>query len=107
MMALTNSAGNASSARMVAMKMPHTVSGMRIIVMPRAARLQHGHHVVQAAHREADDEDRERNEHQDDAPVRARRAGEDRLRRVQRPAGARSGPPGTKKLAISTSTASR
>ena len=35
MMALTNSAGNASSARMVAMKMPHTVSGRRIIVMPR------------------------------------------------------------------------
>ena len=35
MMALTNKAGNASSARMVAMKMPHTVSGRRIIVMPR------------------------------------------------------------------------
>ena len=35
MMALTNSAGNASSARMVAMKMPHTVSGRRIIVIPR------------------------------------------------------------------------
>ena len=35
MMALTNRAGNASSARMVAMKMPHTVSGRRIIVMPR------------------------------------------------------------------------
>ncbi len=35
MMAETNSAGNASSARMVAMKMPHTVSGMRSNVMPR------------------------------------------------------------------------
>ncbi len=32
---LTNSAGKASSARMVATKMPHTVSGMRIKVMPR------------------------------------------------------------------------
>ena len=35
MTAATNSAGKASSARMVAMKMPHTVSGMRISVMPR------------------------------------------------------------------------
>ena len=35
MIALTNSAGNASSARIVAMKMPHTVSGRRIIVIPR------------------------------------------------------------------------
>ena len=35
MMPLTKSAGNASSASTVAMKMPHTVSGMRIIVMPR------------------------------------------------------------------------
>ena len=35
MMALTNSAGNASSARIVAMKMPQIVSGSRIIVMPR------------------------------------------------------------------------
>ncbi len=35
MIALTNSAGNASSARIVAMKMPHTVSGSRIIVIPR------------------------------------------------------------------------
>ena len=35
MMQLTNSAGNASSASTVAMKMPHTVSGMRIRVMPR------------------------------------------------------------------------
>ena len=33
--ALTNKAGNASSARMVAMKMPHTVSGSRISVIPR------------------------------------------------------------------------
>jgi len=31
---LTKRAGNASSARMVAMKMPHTVSGMRSRVMP-------------------------------------------------------------------------
>ena len=35
MMALTNKAGKASSARMVAMKMPHTVKGIRIIVIPR------------------------------------------------------------------------
>ena len=35
MIALTNSAGNASRPRIVAMKMPHTVSGRRIIVMPR------------------------------------------------------------------------
>ena len=35
MMAATNKAGNARSARMVATKMPHTDSGMRIIVMPR------------------------------------------------------------------------
>jgi hypothetical protein len=35
MMADTNSAGNASSARMVAMRMPHTESGMRSSVMPR------------------------------------------------------------------------
>ena len=32
----TNSAGKASSAITVAMKIPHTVSGMRISVMPRA-----------------------------------------------------------------------
>ena len=31
----TNSAGKASSARTVAVKMPQTVSGMRISVMPR------------------------------------------------------------------------
>ena len=31
----TNSAGKASSAITVAVKMPHTVSGMRISVMPR------------------------------------------------------------------------
>ena len=31
----TNSAGNASSAMTVAVKMPQTVSGMRISVMPR------------------------------------------------------------------------
>ena len=31
---LTKSAGNASSARMVATKMPHTDSGMRSSVMP-------------------------------------------------------------------------
>ena len=52
------------------------------------AGLQHGHHVVQTAHREADDEDGQRDEHQDDSPVRARRAVQDRLRRVQGPAGA-------------------
>ena len=32
----TNRAGNASSAITVAVKMPHTVSGRRISVMPRA-----------------------------------------------------------------------
>ncbi len=53
-----------------------------------AARLQHRHDVVKAAHREADDEDRERHEHQGDAPVGARGAARDRLRRVERPAGA-------------------
>ena len=31
----TNSAGKASRPRIVAMKMPHTDSGMRISVMPR------------------------------------------------------------------------
>ena len=31
----TNKAGKASSARMVAVKMPHTVKGRRIIVIPR------------------------------------------------------------------------
>ena len=35
MMALTNKAGKASSARTVAMKMPHTVKGKRISVIPR------------------------------------------------------------------------
>ena len=54
-----------------------------------AARLQHRGHVVEAAHRERDDEDRERREHADDAPAVARRARRDRLRRIQRPAGAR------------------
>ena len=33
--AATNRAGKASSASTVATKMPHTVSGMRISVMPR------------------------------------------------------------------------
>jgi hypothetical protein len=33
---------------------------------PPRARLQHRHDIVQAAHREADDEEREGNEHQDD-----------------------------------------
>ena len=35
MTALTNSAGKASRPRTVAMKMPHTESGMRMSVMPR------------------------------------------------------------------------
>ena len=35
MMALTNKAGKANNARMVAMKMPHTVNGRRISVIPR------------------------------------------------------------------------
>ena len=33
--AATNKAGKASSAMTVAVKMPHTVSGMRISVIPR------------------------------------------------------------------------
>jgi hypothetical protein len=37
MTALTNSAGKASSAMTVAVKMPQTVSGMRISVMPACA----------------------------------------------------------------------
>ena len=53
---------------------------------PARARLQHRHHVVQAAHGEADDEQRQRDQHQDDAPVLARRARQDRLRRIERPA---------------------
>ncbi len=53
------------------------------------AALQHGHDIVQAAHGEADDEEDQRDEHQDDACLLAtRRAAEDRLRRVERPAGA-------------------
>ena len=67
----TNSAGKASSAMTVAVKMPQTVSGMRISVMPRVRALQHGHHVVQPAHGEADDEQHQRDEHQDDAPLLA------------------------------------
>ena len=35
MMALTNSAGNASKPRIVAIKIPHTDNGIRIRVMPR------------------------------------------------------------------------
>ncbi len=52
------------------------------------ARLQHRGHVVQATHRRSDDEDQQRHQHQDDAPVVAGRAGQDRLRRIQRPASA-------------------
>ena len=52
------------------------------------ARLQHRHHVVQPAHGEADDEQDQRGQHENDAPVLPGGAGEDRLRRVQRPAGA-------------------
>ena len=107
MMPPTNSAGKASSASTVAVKMPQTVSGIRISVMPRGARLQHRHHVVQAAHREADDEQDQRDQHQDDAaflppgvPARIACGGYS----VQP---APVGPPGTKKLATSTSTASR
>jgi hypothetical protein len=50
--------------------------------------LQHGDDVVQPAHGEADDEQDQRAEHQQDAPVApARRARQDRLRRIQGPAG--------------------
>ena len=35
MMAATSNAGNASRPKMVATKMPHTESGMRMSVMPR------------------------------------------------------------------------
>jgi hypothetical protein len=51
-----------------------------------AARLEHGRHVVEAAHGEGDDEDAERHQHQDDAEARSRRPGQHRLRRVERPA---------------------
>ncbi len=60
---------------------------------PPRARLQHGHHVVQAAHGEADDEESQGNEHQNDSPARPRSAVEDGLGRVQGPAGTR-GPAG-------------
>ena len=53
-----------------------------------ATRLEHRRHVVETAHREGDDEDRERCEHADDAPARARRSRQNRLRRIERPAGA-------------------
>ena len=57
--------------------------------MPRVRALQHRDDIVQAAHGEADDEQDQRDEHQDDAPVLAAgRAGQDGLRRVERPAGA-------------------
>ncbi|MGY4336676.1 hypothetical protein ACVWW3_001582 [Bradyrhizobium sp. LM2.9] len=52
------------------------------------ARLQHGHHVIQPAHGEADDEQDQGGQHEHDAPFLSGRAGENRLRRVQRPAGA-------------------
>ncbi len=48
--------------------------------------LQHGHDVVEPAHREADDEERERNEHQDDSPIRPRGSRQNGLRRIQGPA---------------------
>ncbi|MCY1178252.1 hypothetical protein D9M73_185940 [compost metagenome] len=57
------------------------------------AGLQHRGHVVQAAHGGGDDEDRQRNQHQHDAPFGARRALGDRLRWVERPARA-AGPAG-------------
>src|SRR5713101_9137400 len=56
---------------------------------PPRARLQHRHHVVQPPHGEADDEQDQGGEHQNDAPVPPRSAGEDGLGRVQGPAGAR------------------
>ena len=68
MIAATNSAGNASSAMIVAMKMPQTDSGMRISVMPLVPRLQHRRHIVEAAHGEGDDEDGQAHQHRDDAP---------------------------------------
>ena len=51
------------------------------------ARLQHGHHIVQAAHGEADDEHAQGDEHQDDAGPGAGGAADHRLRRIKRPAG--------------------
>ncbi|MCY1425588.1 hypothetical protein D9M71_413790 [compost metagenome] len=60
------------------------------------ARLQHRGHVVQAAHGGGDDEDRQRNQHQHDAPFGARRALGDRLRWIERPAGT-AGPAGDEK----------
>ena len=55
---------------------------------PARAPLQHGHDIVQPAHGEADDEQDEGQEHRDDAPVAARGAGQDRLGRIEGPAGA-------------------
>ena len=53
------------------------------------ARLQCRHHIIQPTHGEADDEKDQGDKHQDDAPVLpAGRAGENRLRWVQGPAGA-------------------
>ena len=48
--------------------------------------LKDGHHIIQPTHREADDEQDKRDQHHDDAPVRPRRALQDRLRRIERPA---------------------
>ena len=53
-----------------------------------AAGLQHGGDVVQAAHRRRDDEDQQRHQHQHDTALVPRRAGQDGLRRIERPAGA-------------------
>ncbi len=53
------------------------------------ARLQHRHHIVQTAHGEPDDEQRQRGEHQYNAVTLPRRAREDGLRRIERPASTR------------------
>ena len=51
-----------------------------------AAILQHGNHVVEAAHGEGDDKHRQRDEHEHDAHVVSRRSRHRCLRRIQRPA---------------------
>ena len=70
MMALTNSAGKREQRQDGGHEdAPHRQRQAHQRHAARA-RLQHRHHVVEAAHGEADDEEGERNEHQDDSPIR-------------------------------------
>ncbi len=49
------------------------------------ARLQHRHHIIEPAHRKADDEQDQGSQHENDAPILPGGAGENRLGWVQRP----------------------